>query len=373
MKRRISLVFDVGGTVEEWYSKGLFDREKRIFEEFVKRGYASKVYWLGYGAGDRKFERYLDTDKIKIVPKPLHLRPFLYSFSMPLTQSRVFQETDIIRTVQLSAAWTALFASKLYKKALVARSGYTWSLFAHQRNHSERLDILASLIERLVYKACDAAITSTKAQKAYVAQRYNIKKAKVFVVPNYVDTDIFKPSSAEQYENRVVFVGRLEKQKNLQGLVEALAGLDYQLDIYGSGSQRDNLETMARRLNVKIHFAGNVPNTSLPEILAGYPLFVLPSLYEGMPKSLLEAMACGLAVLGTDVAGTNEIITHKENGWLVGSDPSGLRTGIQVLMGNEQLRRSLGGKATQCIREKYSLDSVVEMERRVYEFAMKRA
>jgi len=372
MARRISLVFDVGGTVDEWYSKGLFDREKRLFEELVSRGHASKVYWLGYGVGDKRFETCLNTDKIKIVPRPCNHSPFLYSFSMPLIQSRVFQKTDVIRTVQLSAAWTALFASKLYKKALVARSGYTWSLFAQHRNHSERLDIFASLVECLLYKACHAAITSTRSQKNYVTKRYNIEKEKVFVVPNYVDTDLFKPSSKEKYADRLIFVGRLEKQKNLQGLVQALADLDYQLDIYGSGSERDILETMARRLNVKIQLAGNVPNTSLPEILARYPLFVLPSLYEGMPKSLLEAMACGLAVLGTDVAGTNEIVTHKESGWLVGSDPSDLRTGIQVLMENERLRRSLGGKATQCIREKYSLDSVVEMERRVHDFAVKR-
>jgi glycosyltransferase involved in cell wall biosynthesis len=373
MKRRLSMVFDVGGTVDEWYSKGLFDREKRIFEEFVKRGYASEVHWMGYGAMDQKFERYLDTDKIKIIPKPLDHPSLLYSITMPVIRSHVFRNSDIIRTVQVSAAWTALFASKLYRKALVVRSGYTWSLFAQQRNHAERLDIFASLIERLLYKACDAAITSTNTQKAYVTQRYNIEKAKVFVVPNYVDTDVFKPLDTEKYANRIIFVGRLEKQKNLEALVQAVAGFDYQLDIYGSGSERDNVEAMARHLNAKIHFAGNVPNTRLPEILARYPLFVLPSVYEGMPKSLLEAMACGLAVLGTDVAGTNEIVTHKENGWLVSCDFLGLRAGIQILMENEQLRSSLGSKATQLVRERFSLDSVVEMERSVYEFAMKRA
>ena len=373
MAMRISLVFDLGGTVDEWYSKGLFDREKRIFEELVNRGHASKVYWLGYGVGDQRFERYLETDKIRIIPRPFNHPPLLYSFSMPLIQSRVFQKTDIVRTVQISAGWTALLAAKFHRKTLIARSGYTWSLFAQHRNHSERLDIFASLIERLLYKACHAAITSTSAQRNYVTKRYNIEREKVFVVPNYVETDIFKPLKKEQYANRIVFVGRLEKQKNLQGLVQALAGLDYQLDIYGSGSERDNLETMARRLNVRIHFAGNVANTRLPEILPKYPLFVLPSLYEGMPKSLLEAMACGLAVLGTDVPGTNEIITHRENGWLVGSDLASLRAGIRNLMKDERLRRYLGRKATQCIREKYSLDSVVEMERRVYEYAMKRA
>jgi glycosyltransferase involved in cell wall biosynthesis len=373
MEREICLIFDVGGTVDVWHRRGLLYREKRLFEELIRIGYAKKVHWMGYGSDDKKFERHFCTDMISIVRKPVKLHPFLYSFAMPFVQKEVFRNSQILRTVQTSAGWTALIAAKLYKKPLIVRSGYTWSLFAKHRNYAEPLDRLSLLVEHLLYRACDAAIVSTRSQKAYLVERYNIDKEKVFVVPNYVDTSMFRPLNTDGHANRIVFVGRVERQKNLANLIKALAGLDYELDIYGTGSERKNLENLANKLNVKVSFRGNVPNDQLPAIMNNYPIFVLPSLYEGMPKSLLEAMACGLAALSTDVSGINEIITHNENGWLVRPDVSSLQAGIQTLMTDGQLRRRLGDEARQLVRERYSLDSVVELECQVCDFALKRA
>lgn len=372
MMTRICVVFSVGATVDDWHGSGLLHREKRIFEELVNRGLVENVYWMSYGSGDKKFEMYLNTEKITILPRPEGCNPILYSFVMPFLQRDALRNTQIVRTVQTSAGWTPLIAAKLHKKPLIARSGYTWSVFANHRNYAERVDRLASFVEYVIYKACDAAIVTTHAQKEYVARRYHVRKEKIFVVPNYVDTDIFKPLDSEKHSKRILFVGRLERQKNLDNLVEALCGLDYELDMYGVGSEEKNLKRLATELNVKVAFNQNVRNDDLPAIMNAYPVFVLPSLYEGMPKSLLEAMACGVTVLGTNVSGINEIVSHDVNGWLVEPDVASLRVGIQKLMQDGQLRTRLGVEANKLVYEKYSLDTVVEMECRVYESVLNR-
>ena len=91
-----------------------------------------------------------------------------------------------------------------------------------------------------------------------------------------------------------------------------------------------------------------------------------PSFYEGHPKTILEALASGLPVLGTKVSGIREIIQHGENGWLCETSVESIRNAIIRLMGDEELRRRLGLHGRECVLEKFSLDQAVESERKLY-------
>ena len=89
---------------------------------------------------------------------------------------------------------------------------------------------------------------------------------------------------------------------------------------------------------------------------------MLPSYYEGHPKTLLEAMACGLAVITTDVPGIREIIRHRENGFLTGTSPSDLRQAITEVVSDPRLRDHMGSNARQYILERFRLDRIVDLE-----------
>jgi len=138
--------------------------------------------------------------------------------------------------------------------------------------------------------------------------------------------------------------------------------LDVDLHFVGEGHLRKPLQEKARDLHVQLTLHGNLPHHQLPDIIRQSALFALVSSHEGHPKSLLEAMSCGAAVLGANSPGIREQIVHGETGWLCGTDAGSIRAGIQHLMANPSLREKLGRNARRFIEENYSLDKIVEME-----------
>jgi len=145
-------------------------------------------------------------------------------------------------------------------------------------------------------------------------------------------------------------------------LLEALKGLPYTLTIIGSGEQEEQLKKFAAENKIETNFLGNVPNHELPKILNQHELFILPSLWEGMPKTLLEAMSCGLPVIGTKIEGIKEVIEHGKNGILCDTDSKSIREAIVTLMEDEELKQKLGGNARKTIVENYSLDTLALKE-----------
>ena len=96
-------------------------------------------------------------------------------------------------------------------------------------------------------------------------------------------------------------------------------------------------------------------------------IFILPSHYEGQPKTLIEAMSCGMPVIGADSPGIREIIDHGINGLLCGTDSESIRTSIQELLDKPDLCETLGNNARQYVLEHFSLDRVFEIEYQLYQ------
>ena len=107
---------------------------------------------------------------------------------------------------------------------------------------------------------------------------------------------------------------------------------------------------------------GTVPNSDMPRLLNSSEVFVLPSNYEGSPKALLEAMACGLPVIGTDVPGIREVIQHGVNGLLCEPNEYHIASAIVNLLSDLEVRRRLGHQARKDVLEKHSQSGVVKRE-----------
>src|SRR5205814_9040300 len=155
---------------------------------------------------------------------------------------------------------------------------------------------------------------------AHVARR--APQARVALIPNGVDTELFVPRARSDGATRtVIYVGRLSPEKNLGALVEAAGKLvgrwPLRLLFVGDGGEHPALEALAREGCVEAVFVPVVSHERLPELLAQADAFVLPSFTEGHLKALLEAMSTGLACVASDVAGKPAFVRLEQSGLLL--------------------------------------------------------
>lgn len=180
----------------------------------------------------------------------------------------------------------------------------------------------------------------------------------VFVIANGIDLDKFQPLGRERFPYRVITVARLEKVKGVEYLIRAAPLVLKQVPqaeflIIGVGSQRQSLVNLASQLGVsgKINFLGEIAHEQLPDFLNTGSIFVGPSLQEGLGVAFLEAMACGLAVIGTRVGGIPDLIEDDVNGLLVKpADPAVLAAAISKLLKDNQLREKFSANSANLIK-----------------------
>lgn len=363
---KLGLIFTFGISVEIWHKQGLLDREKLLYEKFLEKGKFERIYWFTYGVSDKQYERRINPG-IAIIEMPklfnFRLGKLIYSFIMPILKLKYIKECDAIKTNQIKGSWTAWIAALLYRKRFVLRGGYLWSRFVMEQ-YGSLYSFFVSRVEGLMCRFAHAVIMSSKFQVVYIIKKYKLKKNKVFLVSNYVDIVRFRPkNNIPKLCERLVFVGRIHKQKNLENLVSAMKGLPLGLDIYGDGDLKGKLKQLVRQNAVDVKFKGFISNTLLPEVFQKYMYFILPSLYEGMPKALLEAMACGLVVIGTNVEGIREIIRHGENGWLIeNSSVEKIRERLSSLGKYKELENKMAIQARKYIEENFSFKRIAERE-----------
>lgn len=361
--KTLALFFTTGISLKLWHEIGMIDREVAIYNELSQ--YFKHIYFFTYGGEeDLRFKDYL-ADNITIVTKKYISNNLLYSFLLPFIHRKILKKVDILKTNQMVGSWGAVLTKLIYKNKLVVRTGYMWSINFSKENPKGRGKILIRNIERFAYRIADAAITSSQSNFNYVEQNYHPHNH--IHIPNYVETDIFKPSNGiNKKKGSICFIGRLSQEKNLLALLEALKGLPYTINLIGSGEQKGQLEEFANRNGINASFLGNIPNHELPRILNEHELFILPSLWEGMPKTLLEAMACGLPAIGTKIDGTKEVIEHGKNGILCDTDSNSIRQAIMSVMGDEGLKQTLGKKARETIEQRFSIEKLADKELRLY-------
>ena len=193
----------------------------------------------------------------------------------------------------------------------------------------------------------------------------------VQVIPNGVDASIFAPGAASARhaddEFRILFVGRLNVQKNVDALIESMAALAALpgpravLEIVGDGSERPALERLAAQRGVatSLHWSGWLAK---PAVIARYQrahVFVNPSFYEGMPNTILEAMACALPVVATRIGGNDDLVVEGETGFLVGvAAPHEVTEALQRLRTDPKLGARLGERGRQRVVEAFDWSQV---------------
>ena len=359
---KLVVLFTRGMSLEGWHRAGILEREMALYRQLLS-GPVGRVALVTYGAAD-DVKWLPDLPNVEILPNRWGMAQNLYSLLAPWLHRRELRDASVFKTNQVNGAWCGVIAGALFRRPVVVRCGFLWSDSVDRVTSSWWRRRVAGLVERLVLRVADRVVVAGQADRETVARRYGVEPDRLAVVPNYVDTSLFRPTPETVCEKgRVVFVGRLSPEKNLLSLLEALSGIDVRLTVIGDGPLRGALEAQARACGLDVEFLGRVPNDDLPVVLQRAEVFILPSHYEGNPKALIEAMACGVPVIGTRVPGIRDIVTDGETGVLCGTTAPEIRSALVDLLDDGPLRARLRDRGRRFVEQHCSLAIAVEREK----------
>jgi glycosyltransferase involved in cell wall biosynthesis len=196
---------------------------------------------------------------------------------------------------------------------------------------------------------------------------------RVQMIPNGADAKFFSPSTARVPSQlgtmRILFVGRMAEQKNLPLLIDALAEMRWEfgdrvsVDVVGDGPRREQWERKAATAGVAASFRwhGWLDKAPLRDLYRMADCFVNPSLYEGMPNTVLEAMACALPVVASDIGGNDALVVQDKTGILFSLErPKAFREALAALARDAQLRHRLGRNGRTRVLEHFTWERVAK-------------
>ncbi|MEM3541428.1 MAG: glycosyltransferase family 4 protein [Candidatus Bilamarchaeaceae archaeon] len=215
---------------------------------------------------------------------------------------------------------------------------------------------------RRAYKYLSGATAITKAALDMTLYDYKGKKD---VIYNGVDSKLFRPLKRVEYWDRiprdkpiVMTNCRLVKQKGIDYLIKAMKGVNARLVVFGRGPLENELKELAKKEEVDaIFITERISNEELVQLINLCDIFVLPSLYETFGLAVAEAMACGKAVISTNIHGLPEVV--GDGGLLVSPrDVEGMRAAINFLIEDEKYRKKIGKKARERVIRMFNWDDI---------------
>ena len=307
----------------------------------------------------------------------LQLPFFMISFF--LKAFRISKGSDIIHSYWSVAGLVALIIKFIRPTPIVLNIWGSDILFT-------QVPVLSFFYKILLRQANAIVCESQNFKKQLVG--FGVSEGIISIIGNGINYNIFKPGD-KIYRRRtlglpkekliVLAVGNLIELKGYQFLIEAIPELisnhpNLHFIFVGVGEYRKHLENQITKLNIlnNVQFVGQQDVSQIPNWLISADIFVHPSLSEGTPNSVIEAMACKLPVIATSVGDIPNVIGDGENGFLVPPKDSGqLASKLNSLIQSENLREQFGQNGLQTIRSKFgSWETQTKLLRKLYQEVM---
>ena len=224
--------------------------------------------------------------------------------------------------------------------------------------HYHRL--IASFL-RIIWKHAAAVVANSNGLRL-LANAFD-SRFDIPVIPNGVDLGWYTTAERDWSSPRLLSVGRIVHQKGLDLAMRALGGLkelSWEWRIAGDGPQMEVLQSLAKELGIdqRVTFLGWQSREQLMNCYQEANVFLFPSRHEGMPNAMLEAMASGLPVVASCIAGSEELVVDGKTGYLVASeDVEALREALKTILTSPTLRQQMGSASRQHAEENYSWES----------------
>ena len=278
------------------------------------------------------------------------------------------EHPDIVNTHSSSDSWVATVAAKLSRvKPKVIRTRHLST------------PISKSYFSRLLYEILpDAVITTGEEIRQRMMQDNRFDPSKIFSIPTGIDLERFNPAKVTPaFQSKgfsVGTVGVLRSWKGHKYLLQAILSISAVIPnaffyIVGNGPQYNNLKKLAETLNVtdSVIFLGH--REDIPEVIASFDVIVHPSYQnEGVPQSILQAMAMKKPVVASDAGSIKEVVINSKTGFLIRSRDSHLiAEKVIELYHNSQLRINFGNEGRKLVENNYTLDGMIEKMETLYE------
>jgi len=280
----------------------------------------------------------------------------------------------------------SLIAGKLLRKPVVVKfvGDIAWENAVNKGKTAKLLEdflsqpeggpdiALIMRIQRFVFHHADKIITPSNYLKNILASYYRVPAAKIQVVYNAVELKEIRAPNEKCGQPVLLAIGRLVPWKGIDELIELVPALvekypEFKLLVIGDGPEREKLSQLCRKIGAEPHviFAGKVSHEETLAFLKNSDIFVLNSRYEGLPHTVIEAMAQKCPVIATDIEGTREVVQDGQTGITVApGDKEQLKEKIIFLLENEHARKEMVEQAYGNVKSKFTWESTIgELER----------
>ncbi len=361
----LGILPSLGGSIESQRN----DRREGLFLDYYVAKYAERfdvIYYFSYGDQTTELQRSA-TKQFTIFPNRRRWHRYVYQFLLPFLNCETIRKCSVIRVMQANGIIPAILAKWRFKIPFIVTYGYDYAAFAKIEGHWLKTLMLRCLLPFFLRDA-DGIIVTTEESKRWIEKHVGISD-KIQLVPNGVDvawfSQVHERNASRSFQ--LLFVGRLERQKNLFFLMDMIAILcqktEVEVTLIGDGSLRNDLEIYAKERNLPVKFLGSIPYADIKNYHAKANCFLMPSLTEGHPKALIEAMSSGLACVVSNCSGNNALVKHNQTGLLLELGSAEMwADAVFDLLKNPKKRQALGLSARNQIVEEFDIHKTLAQE-----------
>lgn len=292
-------------------------------------------------------------------------------------------EFDLIHTHNPTAGLTGLLVGRKYGISHIMTMHGPWAT-VRQKAYTRKI---ARIIEKRTVLGADMVSCDSEALLEEMIDHYSPYKNKLVAIPNAVETDVFtgeldkSQARAElgledKKEPIILYTGRFVEEKGLPYLLEAFKEVsDAKLLLLGGGFDEHLVSSWLSKnpqYKSRIDIIPYLAYSMMPYAYVAADIFALPSLAEGMSRSVMEAMSCARPVVATDVGGNPELIGDGRGILVKSEDAKSLADAINKLLGDENLRKKMGSAARDFAEKNLSVERRVSSFIGVYEKLIRR-
>ncbi|MGB3946511.1 MAG: glycosyltransferase family 4 protein [Bacteroidia bacterium] len=313
-KHILVIIQSTDSPIQEHIDKGIWERQKFTLTQYAK------PFDVLYYTCDKKNMQDIMPDGVihksaKITSSAFGVRHVLYYLYLILSAFKIRRlKNAVIRVVGVNVPVIPL-VKLISNKHCVISYQFDWAN-GMKKDYKGIKPMVSGAVQSWVINSANYLFCTTQWLRDIAETRYAFPKQNITIIPNYVNTDVFKPIVPKK--KQIVFAGRLHWSKGIDLLINAfnkfsLIHNDYKLIIMGIGEEEQKLKQLAAN-NSKIEFTGGVNNSVVAKNFNESEIFVLPTInMEGHPKALVEAMAAGCKCVASDVPGNNNVLIDSNS------------------------------------------------------------
>ncbi len=366
----VTIFIEPGTSLKQFSAKGQLVWYYSYFQALCDLG--MRINLLSY-AGRGELEYAPSSPEISVLCNSFALPDRIYWRRVHQLHALPLLRSDVIRSREIHGIRAALRSHWAWGTPIVCRMGFLWSTSIETRPEIQPEQLQAAYdYERFVFENVTHCIPSTSDLAEAIIKRAPTAADKITVISLPVDCDLFQPMEVEKRYD-LVYVGWLYRIKNLEATLEAVERTDATIAIIGDSSVdaegnpeepevKERLLARFGDLDGRIHWLGKKENDDLPAYINQARALILCSHSEGHGRVMLEALACGVPVIGSKVGGIASTLRHEETGYLCETDVDSIAHAIETALSQPRLLEKMGANARRFALETYSLPAIARQE-----------